>query len=58
MRVLATHKAANRLKTTIQSGMLNLGFPDGLMGAITISKIVQDHWDPSKDIESITINWK
>ena len=58
MRVMSTHKARNRMKTTIQSAMLNVIFPDGLTGAITITKITDKKWEPSEDIKSIQLQWQ
>jgi len=45
MKVLETHRARNRQKTVIQSAMLNVIFPDGMTGAITISKVVKQPWN-------------
>lgn len=58
MRVMVTHKARNRMKTTIQSGMIPINFPDGLTGALTVTKVVKDRWKPSNDIDRIVIYWK
>ncbi len=45
------------LNNKVKSAQFNLIFPDGKAGALTISKIKGTNWNPSEDIQSITIKW-
>ena len=47
---------------TIKSVYFPIIFPDGIAGALTITKINPDEekekWQPSNDIQKIMINWE
>ncbi len=45
-------------QSRIKSAQFNVIFPDGKGGAITLSKVTLDPWQPSEEIESIVIIWK
>ena len=42
----------------VRSVQFNVIFPDGKGGAVTISKVSKEEWQPSEDIDHIEIIWK
>jgi hypothetical protein len=44
-------------KTGVKTVAFTFKFPDGTNGVVSITRLKRDKWEPSKDIESVHLNW-